>query len=131
MRISSENDLLDAASRNPELAPFAMFEVDISVARDHDTGELLAPSLGGKHTPLWKLTSCGGQEYQSEDDAKKEREKVSHLRRVEAMAARYDRGEPIFEALPTPRVEATEPPDEWVRFWGGDSPTQQMASERV
>jgi len=118
-KLSSEDALLDAALENPELAPFAMFEIDLGSMTDPTTGKLLYPELEGKYTPWWNITSNGG----SMADARKADAQLAaatHRLRVENMASRVEHG---LSALDT---EEEAPTDEWAHFWGGDSPTEKM-----
>jgi hypothetical protein len=119
MRITAENDLLDAALQNPEIAPFAMFELDLVEARDPQTGELLFPELESKHTSLWHIRSntANGGEVATHKDAR--------AQRVQDYANRVARGEGVFESPDV--MVADDPQDEgdgWDHFWCGASPTQ-------
>jgi hypothetical protein len=117
MKLSSETALLDAALQNPEIAPFAMFELDAGAARDPQTGEALFPELGGKYTPLWNITSNGGREADRQRE-EAEAEAASHQRRVDEYARRVANGEGVFES-PDGGDDDVAPADEWDTFWCG------------
>jgi len=119
-RISSQDALLDAAIKSPSVAGFAMFELDMGGAVDPQSGELLCPSLGGKHTPLWNITSNTGIETTRQRDhyrAMADDAEVAHRERWQAYAKRVEAGEALFEGDDTPT-------DEWDHFWGNERPTQ-------
>jgi hypothetical protein len=123
MRITAENALLDLACQNPEIAPFAYFELDASQAVDPQTGEAMFPELGGKHTPLWSITSNEGGAAKAAAVATRQREAEAHRQRVQVMADRVASG---LSPLEEGEVEQTETPsDEWADFWGGASPTER------
>jgi len=123
MRISAETALLDAAAQNPEIAPFAMFELDLSQTVDPTTGGLAFPELEGKHTPLWSITSNGGVDA-SEARETRQAEQDARLDRVKAMATRVGEGLPALEEDDRDDSHDT-PSDGWDHFWGGASPTQR------
>ena len=117
-KISSEDALLDAALESPELAPFAMFEVDLGASRTPQ-GELLFPELKGKYTPWWNITSNGGSEV---NRRKEERQIETNARqiRVENMVKRVANGLPPLKEDNTHQKDH----DEWDIFWEGAAPTQ-------
>ncbi len=132
-KISSEDALLDEALKSPEMAPFAIFNIDITSIIDPSTGLPMYPELcAASNGPvwLWEIRSNGGNEVDHQRDDS-QAAAVAHKLRVEEYAARVARGEPLFEGDEddTKGVvlePATTPPDEWERFWGGESPTQKM-----
>jgi len=103
-RISSEEALLDAALLSPEIAPFAMFNIEIPPQKDGWTG-------------LWRITSNEGsaRSQRSEDFNAAIH---PHKMRVEEMVNRVEHGLSPFEEEDAPQ------PDEWEHFWGGASPTE-------
>ena len=112
-RISSEEALLDRALESPELAPFAMFTIDLPDG-----------------TPLWEVRSNWGssQDHQRGHERKL---RVAHQKRVEAMATRVAEGEPLFEEDEVDPSgggikDDTDTPDEWSYFWGGESPVESL-----
>ena len=115
--LTEENALLERALANPEMAPFAMFNIEL-------------PSGGD----LWSITS---NELDAATQARDERiaEVVAHQQRVAIYANRVVDGLPLREgddtspAIPEDELEPA-PLDEWTRFWGGESPTQRQARYR-
>jgi hypothetical protein len=123
-RISSEEALLDEALLSPELAPFAMFNVEV-------------PLTGGMTTDLWHFTSNEGSTMHHLRDHKRVLRAaydIAHRERVNLMAIRVAIGLPpckgdTFEGNDDPRLDMNEdgtPQNEWAHFWGGDSPTERM-----
>ena len=121
---------------NPEVVPFLLFEVDAGSARivgGPNHGELMFPELGGKHTPLWNVTIVGGETLTTQRREDRATQKSAHQARVAHYAEVVASGgalEPLWEGEQdeTPEDEGY---DEWRHFWGGDSPTERMAMERV
>jgi len=131
-KISSEDALLEAALLSPEIAPFAMFNLDLGAMVHPDSGEPVFPELGGVYTPLWEIRSHSNQAHDLAHTKEKQRSAArTHLARVELMTKRVAAGLPLHEdddtSPPTPakKVEVS-PTDEWAHFWGGASPTQKL-----
>jgi hypothetical protein len=109
--MTTEDTLLERALANPDMAPFAMFNVTLPGGGD-----------------LWSITS---KEVSPTTHAREARRTAvqTHSDRVQAMASRVASGNPAIEgddmddAIPLEEAGLT-PPDEWVRFWGGASPTE-------
>jgi len=104
MPTRSEDDLLDSALENPQIAPFAMFNIELPCGGD-----------------LWSIRS-------NEDDAATQKREdmriaaIAHQERVQAMTNRVELGLPALAT--TDEVDDT-PEDEWRHFWCGASPTQR------
>lgn len=129
-KVSNPDTLLDMALESPEMAPFAMFNIDLTECC-HPNGELMFPELAASSRGpvwLWEIRSNG----ENEVDRKREDSQdasVAHQMRVEAMAARVEAGlSALREVDEAPHDDA--PQDEWERFWCGESPTQKMAHYR-
>ncbi len=131
-RISSEEALLDAAMASPEMAPFAMFNIDLTAIVDPTTGQPVFPELATTSKEpvwLWEIRSNGGNavDHAREDN---QHEAKTHQQRVKMMARRVASGNPALEgenmadAIPLDELDDT-PEDEWQRFWGGESPTEK------
>lgn len=104
----STDALLDAALENPEIAPFAMFNI---------------PLTSGKGD-LWSIRS---NEDTAEDQRREDNRSaaVAHEQRVQVMANRVGIGLTTFACdTHTDEVDDT-PEDEWAHFWCGPSPTQR------
>jgi len=118
----SEDALLDAALASPDMAPFAMFDLDLGGMTDPQTGDLVFPEFNGQYTPLWRITQNGEETQRQREHAKqvaRTQTRALHLERVKALAKRIDDGLPLFEE--------NAPLDEWHRFWGGLTPTEKLA----
>lgn len=121
-RLTSEDALLSAALESPELAPFAMFELDLGAAIDPQTGEPMFPELKGKHTPLWEVRSNLSSPTLERDERAAQAE--AHQRRVEEYANRVANGQSVFgDDDPTDEGCDLTPSDEWDDFWRGHTPT--------
>ena len=133
-RLSEENRVMDLALANTELAPFAMFEIDLGMMRDKNQPAdenglhpLLFPELDGKSTPWWTVEAIPVDVAEVKQAAKDERQE-----RIDAMAARVAAGQSPFDGNGDEYTEggiakeATRENDDWSHFWGGDSPTEKM-----
>jgi len=131
-RLTHEDDLFDAACQDPELAPFAYFELDLGAAVNPPTaggdGTPMFPELGGEHTPLWTLTSNVGGAGREAARQTRQAERVEKMRqRVEAGLSPLDEGEEHPCPKGWDKIEGDDTPqDEWATFWGaGGSPTER------
>jgi len=140
-RLTTESALLDAALESPEIAPFAMFAVDLP---------------GGTDT-LWSIKSnmaLTKEEEATQDREEQQRVEEAHKSRVNEFIRRIGANEPLFSqdtetplcevcghakgredcnacgGSPLPQFEGDPndqddtPHDEWDAFWDGDQPTQ-------
>ncbi len=124
-----QNNLLDhAINAGGDLALFAIFEVDLSLATVGGGWPFpLTPSLKGKHTPLWSLEGAGPTHAQLEREAH-EASKLAHQKRVADYTKRVEEGVPLFDDGDDPeieRVEEIDPSQGWDKFWMGASPTER------
>ena len=116
------DDCLDAALESPELAPFAMFNVDLTSTVDPTTGELMFPELAAtSRGPVWLWDIRSNKGLGRTEQATKDGEDVRRCRetlrqRILLYSLRVKHKRPLYGE--------TQPPDEWERFWCGPSPTE-------
>ncbi len=127
-----QNSLLDSALQNPEIAPFAMFEIDLGGVVDPQTGEPVFPELEGAYTPWWRVEANVDAHQQAMADALQEvrdsqqrqrDQRVAQLREMVVSMGELNNNTPSLTPTPAPL-------DEWQHFFGGETPTEAMAKTR-
>lgn len=145
MRITHEDEALDRLVKHPLFAPFVMFSLDLGAMKNAN-GQLVFPELEGKETPLWKISIRESEAQATQEREERQSAADAHNARVELYRKRVELGlmpttgepwpsdEVVENEAPQgwdviePGPEQTSPQDEWTTFWGGDSPTEKMAT---